>query len=184
MRDSFQHVGFKFLLSAFTLIAVLAAAGRAVGAPLPSEGDTAPAELKTTVLTGTWKYSKIETTGPNAHTNDAPQPGLVIFTGRYYSAVHITSGEARPALPDPEKATAAELLKAYGPLLANSGSYVISGTTLTCRALVGKNPNLKVGEAFDSYAFKIQGGVLTLTEIATAKGPVAHPATITLTRIE
>ncbi|MBV8500416.1 MAG: lipocalin-like domain-containing protein [Paucibacter sp.] len=184
MGDSSLHISVRSCFPAFAVTAIVALAGSATGAPPSAAQDTVSAELRPTAVTGTWKYTKIVTTGPKAHINASPQPGLVIFTGRYYSAVHVKSDDPRPLLPELEKASAAELLQAYEPLVANSGTYVISGDMLTIRPLVGKSPNLKVGEAFDSYTFKIQGSVMTLTDVANAKGPVANPATITLTRIE
>jgi Lipocalin-like domain len=145
---------------------------------------TANAKLKSTALTGTWKYTEVKTTGPNARTNSNPQPGLVIFTGAHYSAVRVSSDQPRPPLQDPTKATAAELLAVYGPFTANSGTYEISGGNLTIKSVVAKNPAGMAPGAFDEYSFKLQGNTLTLTSVRDANGPSANPTTITLTRVE
>jgi hypothetical protein len=66
-------------------------------------------------------------------------PGLIIFTGGYYSIMVVTGDKARPALPqDISKATAAELLAVWRPFTANSGTYEIKGSTLTTHPTVAK----------------------------------------------
>ncbi len=184
MRNPSLRIGLKILLPVFASIASIGVGGCAGTPASRAPRDTAVAEPKSTALSGVWKFTEIKATGPNAHTNSKPLPGLLIFTGRHYSVVHVTSDDPRPPLPDVEKATAAELLKAYRPFLANAGTYVISGETLSMYPVVAKNPNMKPGESFDTYTFRLQGSTLTVTEVGNAKGPIANPASITLTRIE
>ncbi len=50
------------------------------------------AEWKPTPLTGAWRASEIQTTGPNARTNGSPQPGLYIFPG--HSGTYEISGDS------------------------------------------------------------------------------------------
>ena len=92
------------------------------------------AQLKPTPLTGTWRITGWKRAGSSARSMSAPQPGLLIFTGNYYSRMLITSDDPRTALKDPAKATAAELLATWGPFNAASGTYEISGANLICRA--------------------------------------------------
>ena len=36
-------------------------------------------------LDGAWRVVEVEVTGPGARTVEAPQPGLLVFVGGYYS---------------------------------------------------------------------------------------------------
>ena len=96
----------------------------------------------------------------------------------------ITSEQPRPALPSQTNATAAELLAAWGPLTAASGTYEVSGDKLTCRPLVAKNPQVMAPGAADIYTYKLEGNKLTVTDVQNTNGPVANPVTITYTRVE
>jgi hypothetical protein len=144
---------------------------------------TASAQLKTTPLTGTWRITEIKTTGPNARTMSGP-PGLQIFTGNHYSLMFVNSDQPRTALQDSSKATAAELLAVWGPFTAASGTYEISGSTLTCRPDVAKNPQVMAPGVVYVYSFKLEGKTLTVTDVSRASGPASNPLTITYTRIE
>jgi hypothetical protein len=144
----------------------------------------AAAQLKPTPLTGTWRATAAKRASPNTRPVSAPQPGLLIFTGNYYSRMLITSEEPRTALKDPAKATAAELLATWDPFNAASGAYEISGGNLICHPLVAKNPQVMAPGAEIVYLFKLEGKTLTITEVRNANGPFANPSTITYTRVE
>lgn len=92
-------------------------------------------------LKGAWKVVAITPAG--GRTDVAPQPGLYIFTERHYSVQRVIA--ARPPLP--EKPSDADLLAAFGPFTANSGTYEVKGATLTTTALVAKNPNAMAGQS-------------------------------------
>src|SRR5438128_11231378 len=69
----------------------------------------APAQQKSTPLTGAWQVTSVQTTGPNARTITNPQPGLYLFTGKYFSIMMVTGDNPRPihpTLPEVQKATA------------------------------------------------------------------------------
>ncbi len=144
----------------------------------------ASAQLKPTLLTGTWRVTGAKTAGPNARTVSSPQPGLLIFTGNHFSRMLITSDEPRPALKDQTKSAAAELLATWGPFNAASGTYEVSGGNLICRPAVAKNPQVMAAGNELIYSFKLEGNTLTITEVRNSNGPFANPATITYTRIE
>ncbi len=144
---------------------------------------SASAQLKPTPLTGTWRMTEVKTSGPNARTLRSPQ-GLLIFTGNHYSRVFVNSDQPRAALQDPTKATAADLVAVWGPLVAASGTYEVSGNTLTCRPIVAKNPQVMAPGVLDVYVFKLEGNALTTTDVRNANGPAGNPTTITYTRIE
>ena len=144
---------------------------------------SACAQLKSTPLTGTWRMKEVKTSGPKGRTI-AGVPGLLIFTGNYYSRMYVDSDQPRTALHDLAKATAAELVAVWGPFVAASGTYEISGNTLSCRPTVAKNPQVMAPGVVDVYTFKIEGNTLSTTDVRNANGAVANPTTITYTRVE
>jgi hypothetical protein len=66
------------------------------------------------------------------------QPDLMIFTAKFYSRTTDTAAQPRPTTSNkiPGKPTLEELQAEWGPFAANAGTYEISGTTLTLRAVV------------------------------------------------
>jgi hypothetical protein len=83
-----------------------------------------------------------------------------------------------------EKAAAAEIIATRGPFVAASGTYEVSGNTVTCRALIAKNPNVMGPGNFSVYTFKIEGDTLTMTDTRNVAGAVANPRTFTYVRLE
>src|SRR5215472_1285872 len=91
-------------------------------------------------LEGTWKVTEIVVTGANSATTPNPQPGLFIFTRTHYSFMRVAANEPRP-LFKAEAATNDEKLKAYDSFAGTTGTYDVSGTTLTIRPIVARSPN-------------------------------------------
>jgi len=136
-------------------------------------------------LQGVWKGIEVVTTGPNASTNKSPQPWLIIFTGKYYSIVAVTSDKPRPELPqDINTATAAQLRDVWNPFLGQSGTYEAKGSEITYHPIVAKNPGAMSSGNFVIDTFKIEGNTLTLANKATRNGLVANPRTVKWTRVE
>ena len=109
---------------------------------------------------GVWLMVEETTT---SITNSSPQPGIIIFTDKYYSLVHVASTNPRPDLPsDMNKATPADLIAVWGDLAfgANSGTYEISGATLTTHSMVAKNP-LAMKRVTD-FTYRLEGDNLWL----------------------
>lgn len=94
-----------------------------------------------------------------------------------------------------ETETDAEKIAAYDSFIANSGTYEVSGSTLTVRPAVARNPNYMAG-GFGKYQFKFEGSnTLYLTSKANDVNfrigqrvvPSSAPASETrlkLTRVE
>jgi len=94
-----------------------------------------------TELQKVWQLTEVTRTGENAGTNTHPQPGLIIFTEKFYSWIRVDSDQPRPEIPaDSGKASRAEVVAAWGPFTANSGTYGISGQTLTIHLTIAKDP--------------------------------------------
>ena len=143
-------------------------------------------------IQGVWKPVEVTITNPNAasgglgkgtHTN--LQPALVIFTGKHYSQVLDTSGKPRPTtgFNVAGKPTATEMESQWTQFAASSGTYELSGTTLTTRAIVSKNPRLQ-GKSFTRYTIKLDGDNLWTTQVENSDGKVANPNTIKYVRVE
>lgn len=150
----------------------------------------APAQQESTSLRGAWQVTKVQMTGPNARTVTNPQPGLYLFTGKYFSLMMVMGNHTRPihpTLPEMPKATSQEILAVYGPYVANTGTYEVTGSTLVMHPIVSKNPELMGGSV--TYSFKIQRNTLTLKMVKMSMGasvppPPVPPAVWTLTRVE
>ena len=143
----------------------------------------ADAQSKAPVLTGAWRLTEMKRTGANAETLKNP-PGLLIFTGKHWSRMYVDSDQPRPEIRDLKKATPAEIIATWGPFVAASGTYEVSGNIVTCRALIAKNPNVVGPGNFSVYTFKIEGDTLTMTDTGSSAGTVASPRTFTYVRLE
>jgi len=180
--DKEDPVNKKLMLA----VAAVAVAGlmALVGAPLLSQSKAASQET----IQGVWRITEVTTTGKDAATNKNPQPGLYIFTARHYSIARVNGTTARATLPaaDYPKATAAQLLAAWGPsgFAAQSGTYELAGGKLTTRAIVSRGTGPMAPGAFSTSSYKLDGKTLTITPERNQNGPTENPTTSKLTRIE
>jgi hypothetical protein len=122
----------------------------------------APADLLGGWIIAGWEW-------PAAAPADAavPQRGLFLFAESGQYSMMFVIGEPRPALPD--NPTDADVAAAYGPFVANSGRYTVSGNTITYEAFVAKDPAYMArfapigGEGNEqTMTFEISDGTLTL----------------------
>jgi hypothetical protein len=111
-----------------------------------------------------------------------PEPGLLLFTGRYYSYTLVTSEEPRPA-PPAGVASAEALLAAWSPFTANAGTFEVSGSTMTRRPIVAKNPDAMGPGVFNEYSFRLQADTLWMTSSRTESGPARNPTTVKYVRL-
>jgi hypothetical protein len=154
---------------------VALAVGLAVLSPAALHGQAAPLE-------GAWRVDQVVTTGPGAGTIDSPQPGLLLFSGRYYSYVLVTGDEPRPPIPR-GAATAEDLLDAWNPFSANAGTFEVSGDAMTRRPLVAKSPDAMAPGAFNAYTFRLSADTLWVTTAGTETGPTRYPSTVRYVRV-
>ena len=113
-------------------------------------------------LVGVWKpVEDIDFRGPDRgiHTADI-QPGLLVFTKQYYSAVYVLGYSPRPRLSD--NPTDEERGRVFQPFVATAGTYAWSDSTITFRASVSKNPAGMDGTARTLQA-RLQADSLWLT---------------------
>ena len=138
--------------------------------------------LSQPTLEGVWKIAEVHPSGPNASPNMNPQPGLYIFTKKYYSIMNVEGDKLRPNLGP--NATDAEKAAVWQLFTANSGTYEIKGTTFTIHPIVAKNPGVMNASSFTTFEFKIEGNSLWVTSKASAAGPIANPTQTKLVRVE
>jgi len=136
-------------------------------------------------VVGVWRITEYTTTGPNGRKNTSPQPGLRIFTQRYYSTNFVTSDAARPEVPTVNQPTDKQLADAFRPFQAIAGSYEIRGDEIITKTTVAKNPGTMRPGAAITLTFRMEGrDTLWLTTKSNEDGPVANPMTFKLTRLE
>lgn len=134
---------------------------------------------------GVWRVTEMTFIGPNKRTVTKPQPGIVIVTPRYYSRNIVTADAPRSELPPPDKLTDKQIADAFGPFIANAGTYEIRGNELTTRRITAKNPAEMRDGNFLIFTFRLEGrDTLWLTSKTDENGPLANPTTVKLTRLE
>lgn len=152
-----------------------------VAGSVSARAQTAPS------LQGVWRVTEVVRTGAGAMTNSSPQPGLYLFTKQHYSTVILNGTEPRKdfgTAVDPAKLTDAEKMaryEAWRTLTANSGTYRVSGSMLTTRPVVAKDPAVMGPEI--TREFRIEGKALTLIRKSDPGQPVSETTT-RLTRVE
>ena len=136
-------------------------------------------------IQGVWRIVEATTTGPGARTIPfAERPNLTIITARHYSRVEVQADKPRPILADVTKATADELRAAWGPFVSEAGTYELTpGSFITMRPIASKNPAVMGPGVFITYAYKLEGDSLSLTQARNQSGPFAKPFTLKLTRV-
>jgi len=113
-------------------------------------------------IEGVWKATEIVVTGAGAYTESAPQPSVFIFTKTHFSWMWVPGSTPR-TLFKTQVPTNEEKLAAFDSLAASSGTYEVSGSTVTFRPVVAKGPNT----AFINEQFSITGDTLTLTWLSS-----------------
>lgn len=111
---------------------------------------------------GVWKVTEIVVTGAGASTVSAPQPSVFIFAKKHYSLMWVPGNTPR-TLFKAQVPTDEEKLAAFDSLVASSGTYEVSGSTVTFRPIVARGPNT----AFINEQFSIDGDTLTLTWVSS-----------------
>ena len=134
---------------------------------------------------GVWRVSEITFIGPDTRTVTKPEPGIVIVTPHYYSRNLVISDAPRPELPPPDKRTDKQIADAFGPFIANAGTYEIRGNEFTTRRIAAKNPAEMRAGNFLTFTFRLEGrDTLWLTSKTDEHGPLTNPTAVKLTRLE
>ena len=149
-------------------------------------GTSAVAQTKTGSLQGVWQTVELTITGPGARTITLPEPlaNLTIFSGKHYTRVEVQTEKPRPVLTTPASATADELRAAWGPFVAEAGTFELTANTITMRPIASKNPAIMGPGIVITYSFKIEGKTMWVTQLRNQEGPFPNPYTAKLVRIE
>jgi hypothetical protein len=134
---------------------------------------------------GVWKVTEVASRAPRAEWEVRPTPYLsqFIFTDKHYSYMYVPGvGPRKRFAGDPNKPTDAEKVEAYNSLVAATGTYSLSGSTLTMNAIVHKNPNEMAGTVLTSTV-TIEGSTIRMV---TANPPFLPGSEwrMVLTRVE
>jgi hypothetical protein len=137
-------------------------------------------------IQGVWRIVEAIIPGPAARTIAfAERPNLTIITARHYSRVEVQADGPRPILADVARASADELRAVWGPFVGEAGTYEVApGDLITMRPIASKNPAVMGSGVFITYAFKLDGDTLSLTQQRNQNGPFATPFTLKLVRVE
>lgn len=120
----------------------------------------APSSDEANQLHGVWSMTAVDP-GDGSEVIDPSQPGLYIFADNYYSAVYAPGGELRVPSQVAFQPTPEEMVVQYESIIVNTGTYEISGSTVTFRPIIAKSPGFVGGQA--TSEFRIEGDMLTLT---------------------
>jgi hypothetical protein len=165
-------------LAAAFLVGAFAPETRPARAATPEEPPT-PASLR-----GVWRVSELSSRAPGeAWVPVTPNVSLYIFTERHYSYMFATgAGPRRLFAGDPNKPTDADKVGAYDSFVAASGTYVLSGRSLTLSAILHKNPNEMAGEPL-TYTVDAEPNTLRMTIVNPPFAPGRERRTV-LARVE
>ena len=139
----------------------------------------------TNPLHGVWLVTAFHP-GDGSAAIDPSQPGLYIFAQGHYSAVFAPGREPRVAAATTFSPTPEEMVAQHESIIVNTGTYEISGSTVTFRPIIAKSPGFVGG--YQTAEFQTSGDVLTLspTSLVGADGtevPLGGGST-TLRRLE
>jgi hypothetical protein len=137
-------------------------------------------------IQGVWRIVEATITGPGARTIAfSERPNLTIITAKHYSRVEVQADGPRPVLPDVAKASADELRAVWGPVVCEAGTYDVTADNLiTMRPIASKNPAVMGQGVFITYAYKLEGDTLSLTQQRNQNGPFANPFSLKFVRVE
>jgi hypothetical protein len=133
-------------------------------------------------LEGVWQA--VEVTHGAPAVTIKPGPNLAIFSGRFYSRVDVQTQETRPVLTDTRTATAEELRQVWGPVVAEAGSFELKDERIILRPTVSKNPAAMAPDVSIIYAYRLEGGTLTLIAQRDLHGPVTSTLIVKLVRVK
>ena len=147
----------------------------------PASEATAPAGP----LEGVWSMT-VSAPGDGSAASDPSQPGLYIFAQGYYSGVYAPGAAERVPSEVPFQPNPDEMVAQYQSIIVNTGTYDVSGSTVTFRPIIAKSPGFVGGQS--TAEFTVDGNTLTLrTQTVTTSDGVSAPAvggSLTFRRVE
>lgn len=115
-------------------------------------------------LNGAWKVVEITNEGgQNPGTSTVRTPSLYIFADGYYSLMWVTEDGSRPEFYPDTEVSDEDIVAAFNSFVAQTGSYEVSESTITTRAMVSKVPGA-TGTTVE-IQYRIEDDTLYLTQI-------------------
>ena len=108
---------------------------------------------------GLWSLTATDK-GDGSPVIDTSQPGLYIFVEGYYSGVYAPGSEPRVPAEITFQPTPDEMVAQHASIIVNTGTYEISGSTVTFRPIIAKCPGFVGGHA--TAEFRVVDDMLTL----------------------
>ena len=159
----------RFGLVAMLLISIVVPASSDKQGSGPSEAG----------IQGVWRVVE-QTINARTLTGQNLGVGFHTYTNGYFVAVRESDIPPRPVVTD--DSNAAQLLAAYGPFVAQFGTYRVSGDRLTSQILVAKNAD-NTGQTGDQQ-FRLDGTTLILTSPYPPAPPGARNIVLKMVRVE
>lgn len=130
--------------------------------------DQTPEAAEPETLAGVWQITDMSGTNADGDwVTTNVQPSLYMFMDGYYSVMLVRGDEPRPLMPE-DITWDTMTLEQYRAVCsgeffsANSGTYEVSGSSLTTRPMVAKWPNFMDGGSA-SFTYRIEAGYLHLS---------------------
>ncbi len=125
-------------------------------------------------LNGVWKLEEVtferdENPGPFT----SQQPSVYIFTEGYYSIMLIIGDGNRPDFQPGADVSDEDIVAAFNSFVGQSGSYEVSGSTITLHVMVARVPGAMGNTAEIEYRFEDDTLYLTQTQ-PPGSGNVVH----------
>jgi hypothetical protein len=136
-------------------------------------------------IRGVWSITELASRAPGGEweVRGTPYLSQYMFTEKHYGYMYVPGpGPRRKFAGDPNNPTDAEKAEAYSSLVAATGEYSLSGTTLTLNALVHKNPNEMTGVPL-TYTIEVDVNALQMV-IADPPFLPGREWRMVLTRVE
>jgi hypothetical protein len=151
-------------LSVFLVVAFIGSGASAQNESPAREAAPEATGTPSAGIRGVWKVTELASrvAGVGWEVRATPHLSQYIFTEKHYSYLYVPGPEPRKKFSgDPNRPTDAEKAEAYNSLVAATGSYSLSGRTLTLNAPVHKNPNEMAGVTL-TYEVDLDGNTLRM----------------------
>jgi hypothetical protein len=117
-------------------------------------------------LIGVWKITEARIVPPSDQNHKPTEiknysPGIIIFTKNHFSWVD-NHGEPLPDLQE-EDPNVAYFATSFNQLAAFSGTYKVTGSSITAPVIVSKMPNIISEGSSLNFDYKFEGDMLVLT---------------------
>ncbi len=152
-----------------------------VGCEAPAQSDSAGP------LEGAWRLtSQVDVAVDGTRTDNTPQESLFLFRGDHYSMAFAYGAEPSPPYTERFTPSDEESVARFSSMTVNTGTYEVSGSTVTFRPLFALVPEFVGG--FAEHDYELSGNTLRLTWRRTVAfdGVEAPPfvTELTLVRIQ